>query len=234
MSFGLIRPPSRLFRLCRSADPTKLTDWQHLARSEPGRWADPDAQYRVLYTADSEVGAYVEVLQDLRPRVQAVDIVECIEDDGEFGETLFSVEEAARERLRQYLIASLMTNVEDRIVECESSATRSEIEGRLFDEFGERRLKTGDCSSGDYKLTRRVSRLIYTSLDAEGRQFAGVVAASAEHQPTKCFAYFETGRETNELRGNLHVAHARQALDEESSLIDALDYLVPNTSAVET
>lgn len=227
MSFEPANIPSRLFRLSRYPDPTKLTEWRYLANAEPGRWSDPEGEYRVLYTADTEIGAYVEVLQDLRPRPEALDLLEEIEDDGAFGDALTSVEAAARERVRQYYFAALIPCSDDVIVNVAASSSRSEVESRLADDLAGRRVKIGDFSGGNYDFTRRVSRLIYTAMHDHDQQFAGVAATSAEHPPTHCFAYFETGRETDELRGRVAVHFVRQALDEESHLSAALAHLVP-------
>ena len=227
MSFATRAAPGRVFRLSRYADPTKLTEWRYLANAEPGRWADPEGEYRVLYTADSEIGAFVEVLQDLRPRQAALDLVDTIEDDGEFGDVLSSVEAAARERLRQYYFAALMPRADDLIVDLEHAASRTEVEQRLADDLGGKRVKVGDFSAGDYGFTRRVSRLAYTSLTNDDRPYAGVSARSAEHPPSHCYAYYETGRETEELRGTVYPHFVRQALDEDKHVREAIAYIGP-------
>lgn len=227
MSFATRTVPGRVFRLSRYADPTKLTEWRYLANAEPGRWADPEGEYRVLYTADSELGAYVEVLQDLRPRQAALDLVDAVRDDGEFGDILSSVEAAARERLRQYYFAALVPNADDLIVDLEHATSRTEVEHRLADDLGGKRIKAGDFSAGDYDFTRRVSRLVFISLTADDRPYAGVAARSAEHPPSHCYTYYETGRETDKLRGTVYPHFVRQALDEEPYVRAAIAYIGP-------
>ena len=226
MSFARASVPSRLFRLSRYADPTKLTDWRYLANAEPGRWSDPEGEYRVLYTADSEVGAYVEVLQDLRPSGEAIELLNEIEDDGDFGDTLGTLEGAARERLREYHLGALIPGESDNdvIADVTAAASRTEIDVRLSADLG-RRVKVGDFSGSDYDLTRRVSRLVYIARYGDELRFAGLSARSGEHAPSLCFAYFESGRETNELRGKLHVHFVRQALEEDDHVQTAIAYL---------
>jgi RES domain len=227
MSFATKAAPGRVFRLSRNADPTKLTEWRYLANAEPGRWADPEGEYRVLYTADSELGAFVEVLQDLRPRQAALDLIEAIEDDGDFGDVLSSVEAAARERLRQYYFAALLPSPHDLVVDLEHAASRTEIEHRLAEDLAGKRIKVGDFSAGDYNFTRRVSRLVYTSLTTDKLPYAAVSARSAEHPPSHCYTYYETGRETDELRGTVYPHFVRQALDEHEHVREALAYIGP-------
>jgi hypothetical protein len=125
MSFTAARVPARLFRLSRLPDPTRFTDWRYLANAPHRRWSDPENEYRILYTADAEVGAYVEVLQDLRPRNEALELLDKIEDDGDFGEIISSVDAAARERLRQYYFATLLTSDEDIIVDLAAARYRA-------------------------------------------------------------------------------------------------------------
>ena len=225
MSFSAHHLPPRLFRLSRNNDPTKLTEWRHLATAEPGRWSDPEAEYRVLYASDTEVGAYVEVLQDLRPHPSSLELLDAIEDDGHFGILLPTVESAARERLRQYHFAALIPREGDFIVDVASPASRTEIETRMRDDLGGQRVKIGDFNGGNRDFTRRVSRLVFTAAVDGDREAAGVAARSAEHEPTMCFAYFETGRETEELRGGLFLHFVRQALDEHNFLRAALAYI---------
>jgi hypothetical protein len=225
VSFSGFALPGRLFRLSRYADPTKLTEWRHLASAAPTRWADPENEYRVLYAADTEVGSYVEILQDLRPSPGGLGLLDAIQDDGQFDDILAPVEAAARERLRQYYFAALKPSGEDLVVDVATPSSRSEIETRLAEDLGGRRLKTGDFSGGDYDLTRRVSRLVFTAVADGGRQYAGIAASSAEHEGTHCLAFFETGRETDELRGQVFPHFVRQALEEERFVREALNYL---------
>lgn len=227
MSFAARAVPARLFRLSRYTDPTRFTEWRYLANAEPGRWADPEGEYRVLYTADSEVGAYVEILQDLRPRADALDLLQSIDDDGQFGDVLGSVEAAARKRLQQYYFAALTPDPDDLIVDLEAPASRTEIESGLADDLAGRRVKIGDFSSRDYGFTRRVSRYVFMALADDGREYVGMAARSAEHPSTNCFTYFETGRETNALVGRI-VPHAvYRALHQEDIVREALAFIVP-------
>jgi hypothetical protein len=227
MSFESAGVPTRLYRLSRNSDLERLTEWRFMANREPGRWDDPQHEYRVLYTADSEIGAYVEVLQDLRPSPGAEKMLAAISDDGQFGEAIPGVVSAAYERLRQYYFGALIPTHphEDIIVDVAASESRTELEARLKDDLGGRRLKIGDFSAYDYALTRRVSRCLYTAATTDDRRFAGLMSASAEHRGTSCFTYFETGRETNELRGRLTVHFTRQALDEDEHVRAAIAYL---------
>jgi hypothetical protein len=76
--------PQRLYRVTRALDPRDFTAWNHLDRAHPGRWDDPRREYRVLYTADTVVTAFTEVLQDLRPQLagsRTRALLEAVEDE---------------------------------------------------------------------------------------------------------------------------------------------------------
>ena len=101
--------PSRLFRISTDVDPIKLTPWSYIVIKQPGRWDDPDNEYRVLYTADDEVGAYVEVLQDMRPNAAAKRILRSVTENGAFpSEPKLTFVALARERLRDRYFSSLI------------------------------------------------------------------------------------------------------------------------------
>lgn len=75
--------PSRLYRVSRVPDPAALPSWEYAGedRTFGGRWDDPNGRYRVLYTADSRIGALVETLQDFRPSLKMLARLREIEHD---------------------------------------------------------------------------------------------------------------------------------------------------------
>ncbi len=112
------------------------------------------------------------------------------------------------------------------IVDLTAAASRTEVEARLADDLGGRRVKAGDFSAGDYGFTGKVSRLVFTAVTPAGQAYAGLAVPSAEHPSTVCFTYYETGRETGVLRGYLYGHTVRPALIEDEYVRSAVDYLV--------
>jgi len=83
MRFPTIVIPSRLYRVSRVPDPAALPAWEYADddRTFGNRWDDPHGRYRVLYTADSRIGALVETLQDFRPSLTMLSRLSAIEHD---------------------------------------------------------------------------------------------------------------------------------------------------------
>ena len=75
-------PPAIVYRIHYGTDPLTLRDWSaatvkdRLGNETFGhRWDDPAREFRALDTSSTKVGAFIEVLQDLRPKLTEVNTV---------------------------------------------------------------------------------------------------------------------------------------------------------------
>lgn len=69
-------PEAPLWRVGRGDRPWSYPDWQYATHGRfPGRWDDPDGQYRVVYGASTRVGALVEALQEFRPKADFASVL---------------------------------------------------------------------------------------------------------------------------------------------------------------
>jgi hypothetical protein len=213
---ALVSPPGRLFRSTRGLDPLVLTSWDYIRRNERGRWDDTEEEYRVLYFSDSAVGAFVEVLQDLRQNGAALAALTDIEDDGGDGDDVPTDMNTVSERLQsRYLATLLPTNPDERVVAIDHGATRSYIESRGLGTA----LKIGDFIGTSRALSRATSRVLF---DYGAR---GICAPSAEHHPSLNLAAFETHSVSGRVRLNLTVMAADLALTLPDAVISAAQYL---------
>jgi hypothetical protein len=209
-----------------SYDPCRLVEWQFIRANDRGRWDDPLDEYRVLYTADSERGALIEVLAPLRPNIRDVEQIAAI-DDGDDSTTSAELLRAFQDRATRAMKARLAPRLISRIsaqrgpqlYDVLQGASRTEIETTFGLETGS--LKTGAFSTSDITLTRAVSRFIYETTGA-----VGIYSTSAEDGDGYTVSFFETGHNTQTLRigSGLTFAETHRALDS-SHLASALEYL---------
>lgn len=179
MEPALTSLPPRIFRTCRTTDPLQFPPWDNLRKSIRGRWDDTEEDYRVLYCASTERGAFVEALQDLRPSEEgAACLAEIAGDD----EDDFPLPQILQERLRNRWLATLIpSNPNDHVVSVALPASR-----RYFEKhFSVASLKIGDFIGTDRVLSRRTSRLLYE------KGYQGLSAPSAECQDAEAIAIFE-------------------------------------------
>lgn len=191
----MIRPsttplPQRLYRVTRALDPRDLTAWSYLERAQPGRWDDPRRQYRVLYTAESVVTAFTEVLQDLRPHLagsRTRALLDAVADEDDIDRRVplsLDLNESVIERLRDRRVGELIpVSPSDRVVRIIDAPSRTWLESQL----GVNRIKNGDLIGSDYTLCRHASRLIWETRS----DLAGIVAPSSELFEAECYALFE-------------------------------------------
>jgi hypothetical protein len=212
-------------KLDASLDPRRLVPWVHVLANERGRWDDPLDKYRVLYTADSEVTAFIEVLVDLRPSIKTIHGLAAIDDadDGLSEEDLaeearLKSQRAAQARLQLRYMALLTISTEHLLCDVMHGVARSELEQYL--RFAPNTLKTGDFSIVNTKLTQSVSRFIYA------KEVVGIYGASSEAGNGYVVSLFETGENTGVLRAApTQVAWAEQALRREQAINQAQRYL---------
>jgi hypothetical protein len=212
---ALTPPPARLYRCTRGYEPLVLTNWDYIRRKERGRWDDVYDDYRVLYLSDSEVGALVETLQDLRQNSHALAAIGEV-DDEERGENEPTGMSVVREALQsRYLATLLPTNPDESIVSIDHGASRTHIESHGLGVH----LKIGDFIETDRTLSRATSRLLYD----EG--YLGLCAPSAEHGPSLTIAAFETHPVSGRVRLNLTLRGTDLALTFGDAVNGAAQYL---------
>ncbi len=193
--------PQRLYRITRAVDPRDFTAWDYIDPSQPGRWDDPRREYRLLYTADTVVGAFTEVLQDLRPQLTGTRtraLLDAVEDEENLDPRVplsLDLNESVIERLRDRRVGELIpVSPSDRVVRILDPPSRSWLENKIRGDsvlshaFEMVRIKNGDLIGSDYTLCRAASRLIWE----EHRELVGIVAPSSELVDVKCFALFES------------------------------------------
>jgi hypothetical protein len=174
------------------------------------RWDDPLKIYRILYTADTEIGAYVEVLKDVRTRMTALKIFNDV-DGEDFGNALFtSVNNMMVDTLSQRHLGTLIPSEIELHVNVVAPLSRTELESPKYLNLKEGTLQTGFASVEGTVRTRKISRWIFIASDA----YVGIKSPSAEHDGTHCYSFYETDHKTNELRGSLCEHTSRPALDD--------------------
>ena len=82
-AFPAVVIPSRVHRVSRTPDPAALPAWEYAGddRTFGNRWDDPHGRYRVLYTADTRIGALAETLQDFRRSLTLLSRLQDVERD---------------------------------------------------------------------------------------------------------------------------------------------------------
>lgn len=75
--------PGTVWRVGHAPDPWQWTPWQYASDDGRfnGRWDDQNAQFRTLYTSDSLLGCFLELLAPLRPRDTVFLELDEIQDD---------------------------------------------------------------------------------------------------------------------------------------------------------
>ena len=196
----------------------------------PGRWKDPDNEYRVLYFSDNHVGAYVETLQNLRPEAATYTRLAEKIDGGGYGDPPPDVRAMVVGKLKNRRSTIYYTSTDDHVADILAPSTKSalEVDPRVATLLSIRDIKTlknGDMSAGDYKINNAISRVVYETEHAPGVPFCGICCPSAEIQDTKNYSLFETGRDTRACRATLVPHLTDLALDERAVLQAALEYL---------
>jgi hypothetical protein len=123
----------------------RLTPWSDIRQGPRGRWDDTAEDYRVLYCSNTEIGAFVEVLQDLRQNSEALEMPAAIAGDDEAEPNVAAL---VRERLKSRWLGILIPSHPDElVVDVHHGATRSFLEHALADtlaDLGYATLKIGD------------------------------------------------------------------------------------------
>ena len=87
LSLPISGDPGVVWRVGWAPDPWRWAPWQYATDHGRfnGRWDDQKAQFRTLYTSDTLVGCFLELLAPMRPHAQAYSELAEIVDDADEG-----------------------------------------------------------------------------------------------------------------------------------------------------
>lgn len=213
MAYEMTQLPEFVYRVCWGDNPLSFAPMDRI-RKGPGRFDDPKFEYRVHYTAETMVGAYIEVMAGLRAEASAMADYNAIVGDDD----LRPMEQAIDELLEPRSASLLIVPHRDELVDLAAPRSRSQLEPRL----GVTKLKGGDFTASDYTLSRRASRLLFEA------NMAGLAIGSAEAgagYPFNCYSVFEHARDAETLRVDFVARSVTPALQEHVALQEAIERL---------
>jgi RES domain len=185
-----VAPPVQpLWRVGRGDRPWGFPDWQYSTNGRfPGRWDDPDGQYRTIHCATSRVGAFLEALRDFRPSASEM---AAVDDSGE-GDA-FPPRLVPRAWLRERVIGSAI--VKGSFANVLGSTwvgyLNRELQGR-FAEWGIKEIDGSTLrSTATRAITQAASRLVYLASERSNPLFTGVRYESRFGNDIECWAIFE-------------------------------------------
>lgn len=186
-----IPPPGQLYHIGRHPDPLAWPEWTYVGGS---RFDDPDPNpsYRVLYTAEQRLAAFLETLQKWRPSMEALAALELVTPDPAGEDTANQEAGAIPADWHLNRRVSMLRLVPDqRWLDLREHETREELRSRLAAqllEFGQDDFDLGDALSRDRLVSRAVSRFAYDN------EFQGIAYKSRFDANFDCWALFEGAR----------------------------------------
>lgn len=184
------------------------------------RWDDPEREFRSLYTASTLQGAFVEALQDLRPKLDFLAGLELIElEPGEQVPPYGALDATYFDNLYacDIVVEAPLLFVE--VIRAEIIGFAREHLAELAAQLGVHSVDASTILGPDRALTQLLARKIWEL------GYAGISAPSALGVPYENWTVFETGHETNVLRAELTVVQAERVTLDHPDLIDALNAL---------
>ncbi len=195
--------PGAVWRVGYAPNPWAWTPWVYAnedTRLFPGRWDDQQGQFRTIYTADSLLGCFLEMLAVERPQPKLTALLEEIEDDdGSIGR---HPEAADGEVGYAWLDGRMYGRAMQRGRYCEvtHSTTVSTlalryplaVHGISPKDFDVSMLKTVKTRP----LTRSIARWLYDLYDNDGPRVDGVAFSSRHGDDMKMWAVFERPDDT--------------------------------------
>ena len=212
MSFVQPSPP-RLYRVNFGPN-VRLRDWSaarvkdRLGLSTFGhRWDDPQRKFRSLYLADSDIGAMVEVLQDLMPHPATVQRARhLILEQGEASPPVGAIDP---EFFEDNYLCTLSAEVDGHFVDvlhAEVLKVMNDQHGALLQHLGLPPI-TADTMNGYHtEITQAVARTVYDA------NYDGITCMSKFGMPHVNWTIFETGFETRDLRHSVELAAPAEQL----------------------
>jgi hypothetical protein len=221
-------PPPVVYRIHYGTYPLTLRDWSaatasnRLGKQTFGhRWDDPEREFRLLYTASTKVGACIEVLQDLRPKVSELARLQRIErqadeelpDFGVLPDSYFGHLHGCELGIvttKPFLDVVDAAIVQTMRMELAALATQLELE----------EVDVSTMTGHVREFTQAVARRVYEA------GYAGISSPSSLGSPYTNWSIFEDGYLTNRLRveATLLKAPVPIAFDD-NDLVDALNTL---------
>ena len=197
--FNVTTDPGDVWRVGYAPDPWAWSDWAYADddRRFNGRWDDEKGQFRTIYTAETLLGCFLEVLAQLRPDLEIDDELDAIVDEDGTG-ALFPTVDAGVvgfEWLEDRMWANgTQTGTYCYITHSESVATLAKT--GIFQRFG---ISGADIGTDVLKdphtrpLTRTIARMVYDVLDDRMPAFEGLEFRSRHGDELRMWAIFERG-----------------------------------------
>jgi hypothetical protein len=195
--------PEHLYRVCFGPDGTALRTWDaanvedRLGKRTFGhRWDDPEREFRSLYTASSPVGAFIETLQDLRPKLEFLAGLRSVELEP--GEALPSYDELDASYFENLYACDVAVRIQRipfvDVAHVEIVGIMRETLAHLAAPLSMSRIDMGSMLGPDREFTQAVAREIWL------KDYSGIISPSVLGHPYQNWAVFESGRETNAFR----------------------------------
>jgi hypothetical protein len=205
--FRVATGPGVVWRIGHAPDPWAWTPWEYAGDNGlfDGRWDDQLGKFRTVYTAQTLVGCFLEVLARLRPDAQLVRELDVIVDDDESA-SLYPTAEAGAvgyEWLEGRVWARGTQTGSYCFITHSDSVAYLAASG-VFRVFG---IAAADIGTDLLKdpnhrvLTRTIARNIYDLRDAEGAAtFDGVEFRSRHGDELRMWAIFERFADSDDDR----------------------------------
>jgi hypothetical protein len=191
--------PGTVWRVGYAPDPWAWSDWAYATDNKlfNGRWDDEQGKFRTIYTAETLLGCFLEVLAQLRPDTNLTLELELIVDDDN-AEELYPTTPTGVvgfEWLEDRMWANgTQTGTYCYVTHSDSVATIAKT--GVFAQFG---IPAADIGTDVLKdphtrpLTRTIARLIYDVLDDRTPAFEGLEFRSRHGDELRMWAIFERG-----------------------------------------
>ncbi|UOE43165.1 RES domain-containing protein [Agromyces larvae] len=218
--------PADVWHVGRSPDPWGWAPWKYAgdAGRFNGRWDDELGEFRTIYTADSLLGCFLELLAHFRPSTPVLAALDEIEDDdgtiAAFGEAGVGVVGYSWLDGREYGSASQTGRY------CFITHSRTVAALQRHYPFGRHGIAAIDVDAAllkdahDRVLTRSIARWVYDLRDDDRREVVdGIEFRSRHGDDIHVWAIFERSRDDSR-------SHHLNTTSEPEPVTDALPELV--------
>jgi hypothetical protein len=181
-------PPDTLYRIGRAPEPVAWPLWEHAGRS---RFDDPfrPPRFRVMYTAETRFGCFLETLAPWRRNVSALLRIASLPDgDAEVPQLPPSAGEIPANWHEQRLFGTFRLGPGQAWLDLRRLETRETLRRPLapfLDRLGIEDFDLGDAVSRIRSLTQQIAALAYEA------GFQGIVYHSRFDAAVSCWAVFE-------------------------------------------
>lgn len=165
------------------------------------RWDDPQRIFRSLYLADSDVGATVEVLQDMMPHPATIQRARGLVLDSD--EAPPPVGGIDPEFFEDHYLCALTAEVNGRFIDvlhAEILKIMNDQHAALLEQLGLPAITAETMNGYDSEITQAAARMIYEA------NYDGITCMSKFGMPHVNWTIFETGLETQGLRHSVELS----------------------------